>query len=59
MIFVAPLDYNPTTDLPFLLPNERETQQKPVSSASFDPVESICPSIPLVFGSEDGLPLGP
>lgn len=30
-----------------------------MSSASFDPVESICPSILLVFYLEDGLRLGP
>lgn len=33
--------------------------QKPLSSASFGPVESICPSIWLVFYPEDGVPSGP
>lgn len=38
---------------------KREHHKKPASSASFDTVQSICPSILLVFDPEDGLPKGP
>lgn len=54
-IFVRSLDYNPTTDLPFLLATNGGRAQRLVSSASFEPEESICPGRALA----DGRPAGP
>lgn len=59
VIVVGPANCDPSTDFPFLLCHQKGSTQRLESSASFDPVESICPSTLLVFYPEDGQPLGP